>query len=119
MLGLKGKIVKDANNQKTVDFWEVSKKMITNYKKLIEQLENYPKEDVNPSIIQKIQPYLANPEFAPEQIKKASEAAEGICKWVQAICKFDIVYKEITPKRIALAAANEKLKLVSQQLAEK
>jgi hypothetical protein len=51
MLGLKGKIIKDANNQKTVDFWEVSKKMITNYKKLIEQLENYPKEDVNPTII--------------------------------------------------------------------
>jgi dynein heavy chain len=113
MLGLKGKVVKDGN-QKTVDFWEVSKKTITNYKKLIEQLENYPKEDVSPAIIQKIQPYLANPEFAPEQIKKASEAAEGICKWVIAICKFDIVYKEITPKRMALAEANEKLKLVSQ-----
>lgn len=50
MLGLKGKVVKDGN-QKTVDFWEVSKKAITNYKKLIEQLENYPKEDVSPAII--------------------------------------------------------------------
>jgi dynein heavy chain len=112
MLNIKGKVVK-VGNVKTTDFWEVSKKTITNYKKLIEQLEHYPKEDVKPEIISKIQPYLANPDFAPEQIKKASEAAEGICKWVIAICKFDIVYKEITPKRIALAEANEKLKLVS------
>jgi hypothetical protein len=53
MLGLKGKVVKEGN-VKTVDFWEVSKKAITNYKKLIDQLENYPKEDVSPAIIQKI-----------------------------------------------------------------
>jgi len=74
---------------------------------------------VNPEIIKKIQPYLSNPDFQPEKIKQASEAAEGICKWVIAICKFDIVYKEITPKRIALEQANEKLKIVSQKLADK
>lgn len=120
MLGRKGKVVKDPKtNKTTVDFWEVSKKEVTNYKKLIDQLENYPKEDVNPEIIKKIQPYLSNPDFAPEQIAKASKAAEGICKWVIAICKFDIVYKEITPKRQALAEANAKLKLVSDQLAQK
>jgi dynein heavy chain len=42
---------------------------------------------------------LNNPKFVPEEIRKASEAAEGICKWVRAICKYDIVAKEIRPKR--------------------
>lgn len=53
MLNIKGKVVK-VGNVKTTDFWEVSKKTITNYKKLIEQLEHYPKEDVKPEIISKI-----------------------------------------------------------------
>jgi len=41
----------------------------------------------------------------PEKIKNASIAAEGICKWVIAICKYDIIYKEIQPKRDELKAA--------------
>jgi dynein heavy chain len=49
----------------------------------------------------------------PEEIKKASGAAEGICKWVRAICKYDIVAKEIRPKREALAIANDKLSVVT------
>jgi dynein heavy chain len=55
----------------------------------------------------------------PEQIRKASEAAEGICKWVVAICKFDEIYKEITPKREALKAAEEKVAVVQEELALK
>jgi dynein heavy chain len=55
----------------------------------------------------------------PEEIKKASEAAEGICKWVIAICKYDIVAKEIRPKREALAIAEEKLRIVTGELAIK
>jgi len=62
---------------------------------------------------------LNNPRFVPEEIRNASEAAEGICKWVIAICKYDIVAKEIRPKRAALAIAEEKLEIVSKQLAEK
>lgn len=41
----------------------------------------------------------------PDQIRNASEAAEGICKWVRAICKYDIIAKEIRPKREALSKA--------------
>jgi len=104
MLGIKPGIVK-INGVKTVDYWDKSKAMINKHAKFIESLENYPKEDIKPEIIHKITPYLQDPAFVPEKIAKASEAAEGICKWVIAICKFDMVYKEITPKRIALAQA--------------
>ena len=90
---------------KVPDFWEKSKKLVKDYKKLIARLENYDKDNINPIIIQKIQTYLENPNFNPEIIKNASNAAEGICKWVIAICKYDIVYKEIQPKRDALKSA--------------
>jgi len=55
----------------------------------------------------------------PEEIRKASEAAEGICKWVIAICKYDVIAKEIRPKREALLVAQDKLNVVLKQLQEK
>jgi len=41
----------------------------------------------------------------PEKIRKASEAAEGICKWVVAVCKYDLIAKEVKPRRLALLEA--------------
>ena len=55
----------------------------------------------------------------PEKIKNASDAAEGICKWVIAICKYDIVFKNIQPKRDELKKAQEKLDEVRQELQKK
>ena len=62
---------------------------------------------------------MQNPKFIPEEIRKASEAAEGITKWVIAICKYDIIAKEIRPKREALGEAQAKLDVVLKQLQEK
>lgn len=100
MMGVKPKMVKvEGSNVKKPDYWEQSRKLIDKWKKLLDNLINYPKENISPEIINKIQPLLNDPDFVPEKIKTASSAAEGICKWVIAICKFDIIYKEITPKR--------------------
>ena len=65
MLNKQPKWVKK-DGQKVADYWDVSKKTITNYKKLIESLENYPKENIDAKIIQKIQPYLKDENFVPE-----------------------------------------------------
>jgi dynein heavy chain len=62
--------------------------------------------------MERIVEYLENPKFVPENIRNASEAAEGICKWVIAICKYDVVAKEVRPKRAALVEASEKLERV-------
>ena len=74
---------------------------------------------MSPAVIQNIQKYLQDPDFVPEKIKAASEAAEGICKWVIAICKYDVIYKEIQPKRDELKEAQAKLDAVKQKLAKK
>ena len=50
MLGIKPKMVKK-DGVKVPDYWEASKKIISNYKKLIDELENYPKENIDPKII--------------------------------------------------------------------
>ena len=44
-----------------------------------------------------------NPKFQPAIVKNASEAAEGLCKWVKAIYKYHHVFKAIQPLRENLA----------------
>ncbi len=86
MIGIAPDMVRVGNGPKVPDFWEKSKKLIKDYKKLILKLESYDKNNISPIIITKIQAYLENPQFNPDIIKNASNAAEGICKWVIAIC---------------------------------
>ena len=125
MLGIAPKIIEgpvDKATKKTIkipDFWEKSKKLLTDYKKFLSSLENYDKDFIPEDRIHKIQEYLHNPKFVPEEIRKASEAAEGICKWVIAITKYDIIAKEIRPKREALGLAQGKLDIVLGKLREK
>jgi dynein heavy chain len=37
--------------------------------------------------------YLTNPEFDPVKVAKASSAAEGLCKWINAMATYDKVAK--------------------------
>lgn len=53
MLGI-APTVKKVDGKKVLDYWEKSKKLINNYKKLIDQLENYKKENIDQKIIDKI-----------------------------------------------------------------
>src|SRR5690606_21380081 len=49
------------------------------------------------------------PEFTVENAAKASKAAEGLCKWVHALDVYDVVAKQVAPKREALAVAEAAL----------
>lgn len=79
--------------------------MINNHKSFLNKLEHYNKDNIPADVMNKMQNYLKNPEFEPDKIAKSSNAAEGICKWCIAMCKYDVVYKEITPKRLEMAEA--------------
>lgn len=51
MLGIQPDYIKADSNHKVADYWEKSKKLIKDYKKLISRLENYNKDDISPSTI--------------------------------------------------------------------
>ena len=44
--------------------------------------------------------YIPNPDFDPQKVRTASSAAEGLCKWVQAIEIYDRVAKVSQVKSI-------------------
>lgn len=101
------------------DYWGPSKKLLNDIK-FLELLIKFDKDNI-PSKVMKIinERYLTNPEFDPDKVKKASIAAQGLCKWVTAMSSYDKVAKEIKPKRIALDAAEAMYESAMEELSEK
>lgn len=107
-------IIKDLKPDKTTapsgigtveDYWGPSKKILGDMK-FLDGLLKFEKDDIPNSCIKKLhERILTNEYFDPEKVKLASNAAEGLCKWVIAIVQYDKVAKVVAPKRIALKEA--------------
>lgn len=52
----------------------------------------------------------------PEVVKTASNACEGLCRWVRALDIYDRVAKVVAPKKIALAEAESELAVQMEKL---
>lgn len=113
------KIPDPSTGKMVEDYWGPSKKLL-NDMKFLEHLINFDKDNI-PSAVMKIinEKYVANPDFDPKKIKKASTAAEGLCKWIKAMSSYDKVAKEIRPKRIALAESEAMYNNAMDELKEK
>lgn len=86
----------------------------------LKDLIAFDKDNINPTAIAKIKKeYLTNAEFEPSRVAKASSAAEGLCKWVQAMVKYDEIKKIVAPKEEKLALAQDELAVLNAALSEK
>jgi len=112
--------IPDLATGKTVeDYWSPSKKLLNDIK-FLDHLIHFDKDNIPPKIMKIInEKFLTNPEFDPEKVKNASIAAQGLCKWVIAISSYDVVAKEIAPKKIALAEAETIYNKAMDALSEK
>ena len=63
--------------------------------------------------------YITNPDFDPKLVKKASDACEGLCRWVRAMDVYDRVAKVVAPKKLKLAEAEGELAVQMEKLNEK
>lgn len=82
----------------------------------LDQLKTYDKDNISPEAVKAVQYYLDKPDFDPEKIKTKSSAAAGLCSWVINIIKYYDVFKEVEPKRLALAKANRELEDATNKL---
>ena len=106
ILEVKPARAKDPDTGRTVDdYWKPSCGLL-NDKDFLETLKSYDKDNIPIKVIQKIRSvYISNPLFTPEKAANASSAAEGLCKWVCAMDKYDKVAKIVAPKQAALKEA--------------
>uniref|UniRef100_G3NCJ3 Dynein axonemal heavy chain 7 n=1 Tax=Gasterosteus aculeatus aculeatus TaxID=481459 RepID=G3NCJ3_GASAC len=107
------------SGKKVEDFWGPAKKLLGDMK-FLQSLHDYDKDNIPPSFIAIIRnKYITNPDFVPEKIRTASTAAEGMCKWVCAMDKYDKVAKVVAPKKEKLAQAQGELKVALGSLQKK
>ena len=112
------KVTSEDGKSKIDDFWKPSQKILSD-PTFMQQLKDYDKDNIAPSIIAKIKPYISNPDFQVAAVEKVSKAATGLCKWVRAIEVYDKVAKVVEPKRIALKKAESDLQVMMKDLADK
>lgn len=87
------------------DYWGPSKRVLSDIK-FLDSLLNFDKDNIPPAVIKKLQErVLSNEAFDPDKIRSASTACEGLCRWVIALTKYDVVAKIVAPKKLALAEA--------------
>uniref|UniRef100_A0A4W6E1J2 Dynein axonemal heavy chain 12 n=1 Tax=Lates calcarifer TaxID=8187 RepID=A0A4W6E1J2_LATCA len=95
--------------KKVLDYWGPSKKLLGDMN-FLRDLKEYDKDNIPVPVMQKIRSeYMTNPDFDPSVVAKASSAAEGLCKWIQAMEVYDRVAKVVAPKKANLAEAQESL----------
>jgi len=83
---------------------------------LIKKMIEFDKDNMKPEVIDKVRPFMDDPNFEPEVVKKGSVAAAGICKWIRAMVIYDRVAKVVGPKRAALKIAEAEAKEAKDKL---
>ena len=109
----------DPNNpgKKIEDYWEAGKtELLKDAKAFLQSLVDFDKDHIPDKIITAITPYMDDPEFTPQNIKKASQACTAICMWARAMYKYHFVALGVAPKRAKLAEANAELEIVMKNL---
>ncbi len=83
-------------------------------------LEKYKRDQIPDKVIHKFTAWLeVNKKFQPKEVAKASEAAEGLCKWCLAIFRYHHVFKSILPLRDELEKAEKELEAANDELNKK
>ncbi|XP_065834129.1 dynein axonemal heavy chain 7-like [Oscarella lobularis] len=107
------------SGRKIEDYWGPAKRMLGDMK-FLQSLQTFDRDNIPPAAVKTIrEKYVPNPDFVPEKIRTASSAAEGLCRWVLAIEKYDVVAKVVAPKKIALKKAKGELDLAMKDLRAK
>lgn len=104
-------------NEKKNFGWENAKKMMAKVDAFKEQLEAFRGEDIPPDLVQRCEPYLADPNFSFDKMKTKSMAAANLCNWVVNIITFNRVYKKVKPLMDQLEQAQKAKQIAEGDLA--
>jgi dynein heavy chain len=121
MLDIKPVRIPDPENpsKRIMDYWGPSQKMLAD-PGFIKLLFDYDKDNIPPRIVSEVKKdFMDHPDFKPEIIAKASQAAEGLCKWCCAMITYDRIAKIVAPKKAALEKAEHELAVMLAALEAK
>lgn len=97
-------IKKGTGKDKVEDWWESGKKHVLN-SQLLQNCQDYKKDEIKPELIEALRPLIEAEEYKDEKLQKASKAAFGLAKWVRAMVQYYDAMKIVKPKQAELAEA--------------
>ena len=105
------------------DYWGPSKRLLGE-PKFVTDISVFEKDDINPKIMKIIrEKYLSNSEIDPEASKQSIGLGEGVItslyKWLTFIESYDKAAKVVAPKREAVVKLNLELEESTRSLKEK
>eukprot|EP01060_Flectonema_neradi_P033948 TRINITY_DN5821_c0_g1_i1.p1 TRINITY_DN5821_c0_g1~~TRINITY_DN5821_c0_g1_i1.p1 ORF type:complete len:4165 (+),score=795.81 TRINITY_DN5821_c0_g1_i1:69-12563(+) len=112
-------MVGEAGKKKEEDYWPKAKARLSNPGQVLHDLLNYKRDEIPDKTVEKVEKELLSlgDAFTPDVVeKKGSKAAAAMCCWVRAMIMYHHTAKEVAPKKIALAGAEEELSLVTERL---
>ncbi|CAN0221029.1 unnamed protein product [Ectocarpus sp. 6 AP-2014] len=111
---------KKASREPLINDWfgAAKKTLLSNANKLLQDMQEFDKDNIPDKVIAAIDPFVVNPDFEAKQIEKASKACTAICLWVRAMHKYNTVAKQVEPKRKLLAEKQIELDVTMAELAQ-
>jgi len=98
--------------------WDTAKRLLSNAN-FLSSLETHDKDKIKESTTRKLQKYIKDPNFTPDNVEKVSKAAKSLCMWVIAMDTYARVAKSVEPKRQRLLGAEKKVSQMQKLLKEK
>ena len=98
--------------------WDRAKKMMSNIEQFLSSLKQFDAENMDESLITKLEPIVSKPGFNYESMTKKSIAAANLCNWVLNIYKYNRIYVKVKPLMERLASAERDKAEAENELAE-
>jgi len=86
--------------------WASAKKELGD-PQFLQRLKEFDKDKISNSVLKKIGSYTKRKNFNADEIGKVSQAAGALCEWVCAMELYAKVFRDVEPRRIALAKEEE------------
>ena len=100
--------------------WKTAKAEMGDANKFLTMLKDFDVSKVKEATLTKIRKnYFSKKDFNPDFIGGKSKPAGNLCSWILALSQYQIVYKNIVPKKQKLAEVTKILKEAQDTLNEK
>ncbi|ETW06912.1 hypothetical protein H310_03027 [Aphanomyces invadans] len=75
--------------------------------KFLDRLKFFDKDNIQDSVMRKLDKFIQHPKFNEEEMKRASIASTSLCRWVLAMVRYHTVMAYVRPKQAKLETAHD------------
>ncbi|ETI49311.1 hypothetical protein F443_06806 [Phytophthora nicotianae P1569] len=83
--------------------------------RFLDRLRNFDKDNIDPSIMDRVRFYVNHPDFSMENMRRASLASTTLCKWVLALVRYFEAMKRVAPTQKLLDEIEQSYHIVVQR----